>query len=138
MRVTYGRIFVSIRPKKAETHQVRITVGGEKLSYEGATATQCASLITTKILLNSVVSNILYMFMCTDIHYFYYSTPILDSEYMNLPLSMFPQEIVQQYNLKDLVAADGYVYMEIRKGITGLKQARKLAINRLTKNPARN
>ena len=50
-QVTYGWIVVSIRPNKAETHQVRITVGGDKLSYDGPTATQCASLITTKILL---------------------------------------------------------------------------------------
>ena len=48
---------------------------------------------------------------------------MVDYEYMKLPLSMFPQEIVKQYNLKDRVAAGGYVYMEIRKGMPGLKQA---------------
>ena len=78
------------------------------------------------------------MFMCADIHYFYYYTPMVDFEYMKLPLSMFPQEIVQQYNLKDLVAADGYIYMKISKGILGLKQAGRIASNRLTKNMARN
>ena len=57
---------------------------------------------------------------------------------MKLPLSMFPQEIVEQYNLKDRVAADGYVYMEIRKGMPGINQAGQLASNRLTKNLARN
>ena len=34
---------------------------------------------------------------------------MVDFEYMKLPLSMFPQEIFEQYNLKYLVAADGYV-----------------------------
>ena len=76
--------------------------------------------------------------MCADIHYFYYNTPIVEFEYMKLPLSMFPQEILQQYNLKDLVAVDGYIYMEIRKVMMGLKQAGRLAINRLTKNLSRN
>ena len=57
---------------------------------------------------------------------------------MKLPLSMFPQEIIYQYNLKDLVVADGYVYTEIRKGIPGLKQAGRQASYRLTKNLARN
>ena len=33
---------------------------------------------------------------------------MVDFEYMKLPLSMLPQEIVQQYNLEDLVAPDGY------------------------------
>ena len=100
---------MSIRPNKAETLQVCITVGGDKLSYNGPTATQCASLITTKLLLNSVVSPILDLFMCTDIHNFYLNTPMVDFEYMKLPLSMFPQEIFEQYNLKYLVAAGGYV-----------------------------
>ena len=137
-RVTYRQIFVSIRPNKAETHQVRITVGCDKLSYDGPTATQCASLITTKILLNSFVSTILAMFMCADIHDFYYNTPMVDYEYMKLPISMFPQEIFKQYNLKYHVAADGYVYIEIRKGIPGIKQAGRLDSDRLTKNLARN
>ena len=63
---------------------------------------------------------------------------MVDFEYMKLPLSMFPQEIVEQYNLKDLVAADGYVYMEIRKVMPGIKQSRRLASDQLTKNLARN
>ena len=71
---------MSIRPNKTETHRVRITVGGENLSYEGPTATQCEILITTKTLLNSVVSTILDMFVCADIHYFYYNTPMVDFE----------------------------------------------------------
>ena len=62
---------MSIRPNKTETHRVRITVGGDKLSYYGPTATKCASLITTKILLDSVVSTILALFMCAEIHDFY-------------------------------------------------------------------
>ena len=111
---------------------------GDKLSYDGPTTTQCASLITTKILLNSVVSTILALFMYADIHNFYYNTPMVDFEYMKLPLSMFPQEIVEQYNLKDRVAADGYVYMDTRKGIPGLKKYGRLARDRLTNNLSRN
>ena len=114
---------MSIRPNKAETHQVRITVGVDKLSYDSPTATQCASLITTNILLNSVVSTILALFMCADIHDFYYNTPMVEFEYMKLPLSMFPQEIVEQYNLKDRLAADGCIYMEIIKEMPVINQA---------------
>ena len=32
-------------------------------------------------------------------------------EFMKLPHSMFPQEIIDQYNLKYRLAADIYVYM---------------------------
>ena len=129
---------MSISPNKTETHQVRTTIGDDKLSYEGPTATKCASLITTKILLNSVVSTILAIFMCADIHDFYYNTPMVDFEYMKLPLSMSPKEIVHQYNLKVIVAEDGYVYIDIRKGMPGIKQARRLVSNSLTKNLDRN
>ena len=90
-KVTYGKIVVSIRTNKAETDWVCITVGGENLSYNGPTATQCAILIITNTLLNSVVSTILAMFMCADIHDLYYNTPMVDFEYMKLPLSILRQ-----------------------------------------------
>ena len=131
-RVTYGRIIVSTRPNKTETHRLCITVEGYKLSYEVPTATKFASLITTNILFDSVVSNILTMFMCADIHDFYYNTPMVDFEYMKLPLRMFPQDIVQQYNLKDLVATYCYVCMEISKGMPGLKNSGRLASDSLS------
>ena len=63
---------------------------------------------------------------------------MVDFEYMKLPHSMSPQEIVEQYNLKDRVSADNYVYMEIINVMPGLKQAGILSSNRLTKNLARN
>ena len=59
----HGRVVVSISTNKTETHQVRITVGGDNISYEVPTATQCTILITTKILLNHVVSTIFHMFI---------------------------------------------------------------------------
>ena len=90
-RVTYGQIVVSIRTNKTETQQVRTTVRGDKLSYDRPTTTKCASLITTNILLNSVVSTILDLFMCADIHNLNYNTPMVDFEYMKLPLRMSPQ-----------------------------------------------
>ena len=34
------------------------------------------------------------MFMCADIHDFYYNTPMKYFEYMKHPLSMFPQDII--------------------------------------------
>jgi hypothetical protein len=45
---------------------------------------------------------------------------------MRMLLSRFPEEIVDKYNLKAL-AVDGWVYIEIRKGMYGLKQAVLLA-----------
>jgi hypothetical protein len=45
---------------------------------------------------------------------------------MKMLLSRFPKEIVQNYNLNAL-AVDSWVYIEIQKGMYGLKQAGLLA-----------
>jgi hypothetical protein len=45
---------------------------------------------------------------------------------MKVLLSRFPEEIIQKYNLNAL-AVDGWVYIEIRKGMSGQKQAGLLA-----------
>ena len=50
-----------------------------------------------------------------------------------MKLSDIPQQIIDQYNLNDLVAADGYVYMEIRRAMYGLKQSGMLANKELKK-----
>jgi hypothetical protein len=47
-------------------------------------------------------------------------------EYMKMLLSRFAEEIVDKYNFGTL-AVDGWVYIEIRKGMYGLKQAGLLA-----------
>jgi len=48
-----------------------------------------------------------------------------------MPLTLFPTDIIEYYKLMDK-ALDGYVYMEIRKGMYGLPQAGVLA-NKLLK-----
>jgi hypothetical protein len=53
-------------------------------------------------------------------------TPLPSFEYMKMLLSRFPEEIVDKYNLVAL-AVDGWVHIEIRKGMYGLKQAGLLA-----------
>jgi hypothetical protein len=64
--------------------------------------------------------------MMMDIKNYYLGTPLPRFEYMRMLLSRFPEEIIQKYNLKAL-AVDGWVYIEIRKGMYGLKQAGLLA-----------
>jgi hypothetical protein len=51
---------------------------------------------------------------------------------MRMSLSRFPEEIVNTYNLKK-VAVDGWVYIEIRNGMYGLKQSGVLANKLLQK-----
>jgi hypothetical protein len=57
-----------------------------------------------------------------DIKKYYLGTPLPHFEYMKMLISRFPDEIIQKYNLNTM-AVDGWVYIEIRKGMYGLKQA---------------
>ena len=127
---TYGRIVVSIRPEKNERHRTRLTVGGNLIDYPGIVSTDTADLTTAKILFNSVISTEGVRFGGIDIKNFYLGTPMERSEYMWLPLSIIPQEIIDKYDLLKL-QHNGRVYMEANKGMYGLPQAGKLANNLL-------
>jgi len=61
----------------------------------------------------------------------YLKTPLDRYEYMKMPLTLFPTDIIEYYKLIDK-ALDEYIYMEIRKGMYGLPQAGILA-NKLLK-----
>jgi hypothetical protein len=50
-----------------------------------------------------------------------------------LRITDIPDEIVQEYKLKDKVTAEGYIYLEVRKGMYGLPQAGLLAQELLEK-----
>ena len=68
--------------------------------------------------------------MCAEIANFYLNNPMDRYEYMKLPLDIIPEEIIQQYNLRNL-EHKGFVYMEIQKGMYGLPQAGKIANDKL-------
>ena len=52
---------------------------------------------------------------------------------MKLHLHIIPQEIIDEYSLRNLVDKDGWVYLKIAKGMYGLKQAGIIANMELTK-----
>jgi hypothetical protein len=101
-------------------------VGGDKLDYSGDVATSTEDVTTFKILINSTFSTADAAMMMMDIKNYYLGTPLPQFEYTKMLLSRFPEEIVNRYNL-DALAVDGWVYIEIRKGMYGLKQAALLA-----------
>jgi hypothetical protein len=130
-KVTYGHIVATIRPQKAETHHVHLTVGGDHLDYPGNTSTPTASQTTAKVLINSTISTDDARFGCIDLNDFYLRTPMKCYEYMHLHIDIIPQEIADQYKLKDITTPDGWVYIKIRRGMYGLKQAGIIAYQQL-------
>jgi hypothetical protein len=106
-------------------------VGENLINYPNNVSKPTADLTTAKLLLNSVVSTPQAKFIVTDIKDFYLNTEMSHYEYMRLPLTLIPTEIIVQYKLLPLVH-EGYVHMEIRKGIYRLPQAGILANKKLS------
>ena len=72
--------------------------------------------------------------MCLDdVKNFYLNTPMNQPEFMRIPLRLIPQEVIDDYNLYDIQQHNGYVYVQIDKGMYGLPQAGILANKLLQK-----
>jgi hypothetical protein len=112
-----------VRPEKEEINRVCITVGGNLLEYLGETSTEAASIETTKLLINSVLSTPGARLGTINISNFYIQNYLKDYQYMRFHISMIPQEIIDEYNLTDIMEADGWCYVEIRKAMYGLKES---------------
>lgn len=130
--VTYARVCCNYRPEKEDPNRVRITLGGDRINYPGDCGTPTADLTTVKLLLNSVISTPNAKFMSIDIKDFYLNTPLPRKEYIRMKLDMFPEDVVEHYNLNEL-AHNGHVYAECVQGIYGLPQAGILAQQLLEK-----
>jgi hypothetical protein len=56
-KVTYANFDINYRPLKSEKYRVRLVVGGDKLSYDDDTGSPASSLLETKVIINSVISD---------------------------------------------------------------------------------
>ena len=116
-------------------YRVRGTYGGNRGDYKGPTAAETADITTVKLVLNSVASDPEAQWLTTDISDFYLGTPMDTPEYMRVPLKYIPAATMEKHNLAGLVH-NGAVIMQLNKGIYGLKQAGRLAQQRLIKHLA--
>jgi hypothetical protein len=121
--VTYGSFSCDIKPNKKETHRMRLTAGGDRINYPEDVGTPTADMTLVKIFFNSVISTKGAKCVMLDVKDFYLNTPMERYEYMRLKLTDIPEEIIIEYNLREIATEDGYVYCEIRKGMYGLPQA---------------
>jgi hypothetical protein len=119
---TYVKFVCAYKPHKYNPYRVRMTVGGDRIEYPGEVATKTADLTVTKAIINSVCSTKAALYMNMDIKKYYLGTPLERYEYVRIPVSMVPEEIMDEYNLHALVH-NGYLYVEVRRGIYGLSQA---------------
>ena len=95
-------------------------------------STKTAGLTTIKLLLNSTISSAGAGFMMADVKNFYLNTSMKDSEYICTPIKLIQNEIREEYKISEF-ENDGYVYVQINKGMYGLAQAGLLANELLSK-----
>ena len=129
--VTYGRIVVSYRPEKSDPNRTRLAVGGDSVNYPSDCRTPTKDLLTVKLLLNIIIYTVGARFMTIYIKYFYLMTSMARYEYMQLKFADLPNGVIKEYNLRDRVTKDGYVYLKIWQVMCGLLQAGILAQQQL-------
>jgi len=74
-------------------------MGGNLVNYPGDCGTPTANLLTVK-LLNSVISTPQAKFMTIDIKDFYLMTPMERKEYFRIKMELFPEDVIDEYNLR--------------------------------------
>jgi hypothetical protein len=90
-------------------------------------------MVTVKIHLNSIVSTKGARYCTIDLKDFYLNTPMARPEFMRMKLADLPEEFARIYKLHDLANTNGFVSIEIQKGMHGLPQAGILAQELLKK-----
>ena len=117
--IMYANFILDYCPLKDENHRVLVVVGGDKLSYFEDAGAPAASILETKISLNSVISDAATRakFASFDIKYFFLATPMDKTEYMRLMWKHIPDDIKKKYNLYDKKAHDGCVYIKIKRDV---------------------
>ena len=101
--VTYATYVLDYRPLKSEPYRVRITVGGNRLTYNEELSSLVANLLETKVLLNSTISDTIKgaRFMTDDIKDYFLATPMAKAEYMKVQYKHLPEDIHKLYNLDE-------------------------------------
>eukprot|EP00804_Cyclotella_cryptica_P019044 CCRYP_014460-RA/>CCRYP_014460-RA protein AED:0.28 eAED:0.28 QI:0/0/0/1/1/1/3/0/673 len=118
--VTYGQFVCNIQPEKKEPNHTRLVVGGDRIKNPGEGTTPTANMLAAKILFNSVISTATARFMTMDISNFYLKTPLQCPEYIRMKITDIPEEIINEYKLRDLMEPDDCVYIIMVLGMYGL------------------
>ena len=96
-----------MKPEKEKKEHTRLTVGGNLLDFTGNLSAPTASVTTAKCVFNSVVSIPGARCLLADIKFFYLNNIIPDREFMPISLKIISQDIIDTYDLKELVDDQG-------------------------------
>ena len=122
--VTYANFVCDYRPLKSKPFRVRMTVGGDKLSNDEDTGSPTASILETKLLANSVISDHKKhnsRFCAINLKDFFLNTPMEKPEYIRIHKKYFSPAFLTT------IANDNHIYCQVKKGMYGIKQTAILA-----------
>jgi hypothetical protein len=98
-------------------------MGGNLINYPGDCRTPTADLLTVKILLNSIILMLNTKFMTIDIKDFYLNTPMEGYEYFCMKLKLFPEDVINKYDLCNKVDTNVNIHCKVQRGMYRLPQA---------------
>ena len=133
-KVTYANFVCTMRPNKSEVYRIRTTIGGDKLDAYQDVRSPAVGITDTKLYINSTISDAHRgARYCTgDLKDFFLCSTMRIYQYMRLHRQYITAEIADEYNITDdFFDSKGYIYLEIRKGMYGLKEAAILAYEQL-------
>ena len=107
-----------------------MNVGGDKLDAYQDVRSPAVGITDTKIHINSTISDTHRgARYCTgDLNDFFLCSTMHIYQYMRFHLRYITQEILDEYKItNNFFDSKGYIYLEIRKGMYGLKEAAILA-----------
>jgi hypothetical protein len=80
---------------------------------------QTANLTTSKLMWNSFLSTEGTNYMCLNIKTIYLTAPLDRYTYMKMPILLFPDWIIKQYDLLKHVQ-HRFIYLKMRRAVCGL------------------
>ena len=100
-KVSNGNFICDHRPLKTKEWRVRLTVGGEKLSYDTDAGSSAVSLLETKLILNSKISDAVNgaRFIFADLKDYFLEMFMANPECMKINYTYFPKDIRTKYYL---------------------------------------
>ena len=136
--MTNIRLVCNVRPPKSEVNRTRCTVDGSRANFVGDVSTPTANLLTVKLLFNNIISTPGTCFLGLDLKDFYLNKSMDRPEYVQMKLSLFPDDVIEHYNPRKKASLNGTVYVKVVKGMYGLPDtglfAKELLEERLALN----
>jgi len=76
-------------------------------------------MLVAKILFNSVISTPGARFMTMDVGNFYLNTPLIRPEFLRIHIDDIPEEIINEYKLRDMVNSKGFFTLKLQNPCMG-------------------